>query len=198
MKSRGTKRFVRVGTKEAAIADYLIDPGISRFTVRAFAGGLLSGLGHNPVVGIRDFSGEARWDPAAPQQASLRLRVRAVSLTVENDTSDKDRREMERAMQQEVLESARYPEIVFESSAASMNGNGRVQIDGNLTLHGVTRQQRVPAQLAVTGDILRAFGEFSVRQTDYRIKLASVAGGALKLKDELKFTFDIVARRKPE
>ncbi|MGA2594158.1 MAG: YceI family protein, partial [Bryobacteraceae bacterium] len=173
-------------------------PGISRFTVRAFAGGLLSGLGHNPVIGIRDFSGEARWDPAAPQQASLRLRIRAESLTVENDTSDKDRREMERAMQQEVLETASYPEIVFESSAASMNGNGRVQIDGNLTLHGVTRSQRVPAQLAVTGDILRAFGEFSVRQTDYRIKLASVAGGALKLKDELKFTFDIVARRKPE
>ena len=158
----------------------------------------MSGLGHNPVVGIRDFSGVARWDPAVPQQASLRLSIRAASLTVENDTSDKDRREMERAMQQEVLESASYPEIVFESSAASMNGNGRIQIDGSLTLHGVTRPQRVPAQLSVTGDILRAFGEFSVRQTDYRIKLASVAGGALKLKDELKFTFDIVARRKPE
>jgi len=158
----------------------------------------LSGLGHNPVVGIRDFSGVARWDPAVPQQASLRLSIRAASLTVENDTSDKDRREMERAMQREVLESASYPEIVFESSAASMNGNGRIQIDGSLTLHGVTRPQRVPAQLSVTGDILRAFGEFSVRQTDYRIKLASVAGGALKLKDELKFTFDIVARRKPE
>ena len=158
----------------------------------------MSGLGHNPVVGIRDFSGVARWDPAVPQQASLRLSIRAASLTVENDTSDKDRREMERAMQREVLESASYPEIVFESSAASMNGNGRIQIDGSLTLHGVTRPQRVPAQLSVTGDILRAFGEFSVRQTDYRIKLASVAGGALKLKDELKFTFDIVARRKPE
>ena len=48
------------------------------------------------------------------------------------------------------------------------------------------------------GDILRANGEFTLRQTDYRIKLASVAGGALKLKDELKFTFDIVARRKSE
>ena len=166
--------------------------------MRAFAGGLLSGLGHNPVVGIRDFSGVARWDPAAPQQASLRLKIRAVSLTVENDTSDKDRREMERTMQQEVLESARYPEIVFASSAASMNGNGRVQIDGSLTLHGVTRPQRVPAQVAVTGNMLRAFGEFSIRQTDYRIQLASVAGGVLKLKDELKFTFDIVAHRKPE
>jgi polyisoprenoid-binding protein YceI len=67
-----------------------------------------------------------------------------------------------------------------------------------LTLHGVTRRERLPAQLAVTGDMLRAFGDFTIRQSDYRIKLASVAGGALKLKDELKFTFDIVARKGAE
>ena len=101
----------------------------------------------------------------------------------------------------EVLEISRYPEIVFESTAVSaVKGNGpvRVNIDGNLTLHGFTRPQSLPAQLAPMGDTLRANGEFTLRQTDYRIKLASVAGGALKLKDELKFTFDIVARRKSE
>ena len=43
--------------------------------------------------------------------------------------------------------------------------------------------------------MLRANGEFSVRQTDYGIKPVSVAGGALKLKDELKCSFDIVARK---
>ena len=181
--------------------DYLIDARISRFTVRGFAGGLLSGLGHNPVVAIRGFNGDASWDPAAPFQASLRLVVLAASLAVQNDVSDKDRREMERGMQDEVLEIARYPEIVFEStsvSAAEGSGPVRVKIDGNLTLHGVTRTQSLPVQLAPMGDTLRANGEFALRQSDYRIKLASVAGGALKLKDELKFTFDIVARRKQE
>jgi hypothetical protein len=43
--------------------------------------------------------------------------------------------------------------------------------------------------------MLRASGEFALKQTDYGIKLVSVAGGALKLKDELKFSFEIVARR---
>ena len=169
--------------------------------VRAFAGGLLSGLGHNPVVAIRGFNGDARWDPEAPSQAHLRMVVLAASLAVQNDISDKDRREMERGMQEEILEIARYPEIVFESTAVSaVTGNGpmRVKIDGNLTLHGVTRTQSLPVQLAPMGDTLRANGEFTLRQSDYRIKLASVAGGALKLKDELKFTFDIVARRKQE
>ncbi len=34
-----------------------------------------------------------------------------------------------------------------------------------------------------------------VRQTEYGIKLVSVAAGALKLKDELKFEFDLVGRK---
>ena len=184
--------------KKVSIADYLADAGMSRFTVRGFAGGLLSGLGHNPVVAIPDFTGEAQWDAGAPEKASLRMRIRAASLAVQNDISDKDRREMERVMREEVLESDRYPEILFESVNVSANQGGRVEIDGNLTLHGATRRERVPAQLAITGDILRAYGDFSIRQTDYRIKLASVAGGVLKLKDELKFNFDIVARKRTE
>jgi len=86
-------------TKESAITDYLIEAGMSRFTVRGTAGGLLSGLGHNPVVGITDFTGDAFWDPAEPQKESLRFRIRASSLEVQNDVSDKDRREMQRVMQ---------------------------------------------------------------------------------------------------
>jgi polyisoprenoid-binding protein YceI len=112
-----------------------------------------------------------------------RTRIRATALAVRNDINDKDRREMERVMREEVLETDKYPEIAFESTSASANPNGRVDIDGNLTLHGVTRRERVSAQLALTGGILRAFGDFSILQTDYRIKLASVAGGVLKLKD---------------
>jgi polyisoprenoid-binding protein YceI len=185
-------------TEEAAIADYLIEAGMSRFTVRGSAGGLLSGLGHNPVVAIQDFAGDAHWDPGEPQKASLRLKIRSASLTVKNDISDKDRREMERVMLQETIEADRFPEIAFESVAVSANSSGRAEIDGNMTLHGVTRRERLTAQFSVTGDMLRAFGDFTIRQTDYRIKLASVAGGALKLKDELKFNFDIVARKKAE
>jgi hypothetical protein len=46
------------------------------------------------------------------------------------------------------------------------------------------------------GDLVRAFGNFALLRTDYDLKLASVAGGALKTKDEIKFSFDIVPERK--
>ena len=34
-----------------------------------------------------------------------------------------------------------------------------------------------------------------MRQSDYEIKPVSAAGGTVKLKDELKLSFDIVARK---
>jgi polyisoprenoid-binding protein YceI len=65
-----------------------------------------------------------------------------------------------------------------------------------LTLHGVTRPQPLAAKVAVIGDTLRAFGSFTISQTDYDLKLVNIAGGALKVKDELKFSFNILARKK--
>ncbi len=51
------------------------------------------------------------------------------------------------------------------------------------------------AQVTLDGDDLRAQGDFTLKQTDYKIKPISVVGGALKLKDELKFSFDLVGHR---
>jgi hypothetical protein len=45
------------------------------------------------------------------------------------------------------------------------------------------------------GDMLRATGEVSIRQSDYGIEPVSAAGGTIKLKDELKLSFDISARK---
>jgi hypothetical protein len=40
---------------------------------------------------------------------------------------------------------------------------------------------------------MRAKGAFTLKQSSFGIKPVSVAGGTIKVKDELKFTFDIVA-----
>jgi len=103
-------------------------------------------------------------------------------------------------MQQEILETSSYPEIVYEASgiAATKAGEGQysITLNGDLSMHSVTRPQTVPARVALTADSFRVFGNFTLRQTDYDLKLASVAGGALKVKDELKFSFNILARKK--
>jgi len=184
---------------EKTAVRYAIDSKLSRFTVRAFASGVLSAFGHNPTIAVHDFAGEVQSMPDEVQGASLRLVAKAASLETVDDISDKDRREIQRQMHEEVLESSQYPEIVYECNSILGNrirdGQYAVALNGELTLHGVTRGQTIRAKGVLTDDTLRAFGDFSLLQTDYDIKLVSALGGALRVKDELKVSFDIVARK---
>jgi polyisoprenoid-binding protein YceI len=181
--------------------DYLIDPSASRLTVRAFAGGMLSGMGHSPTFIARDLAGQVTFDPESPGSASVRLRIGSASLAVLDSVSDKDRREIERTTSLEVLESPDYPEILFETSRAALAGGAggpyQAVLDGVLTLHGTSLPLQVLARVYPLGDMLRAQGEVTLRQSDYRINPVSVAGGMLKVKDEVKLAFDLVARAAP-
>ena len=178
---------------------YVIDGRASRFTVRVSASGMLAAMGHNPTIGIREFSGEMSFNSERIEASSFLIVVKASSLGVQDDVSDKDRREIERLMNQEVLETAKFPEIRYEASEISVTRISEMlcsaAINGELTLHGVTRRQPIGARLTLMGSMLRASGDFTLEQTDYNIKLISVGGGMLKVKDELKFSFEIVARR---
>jgi polyisoprenoid-binding protein YceI len=156
-------------------------------------------MGHNPTIAVRDFSGEAGFVPGTLDQAYIRVTVRTDSFEVTDDISSRDKAEIESKMKREVLETDRFTEISFESSSVSatqMGDNSYIaKITGNLSLHGATRNQVISAQVTVAGDTVRAFGEFTLRQTDYGITLVSVAGGTLKIKDELKIAFDFTARK---
>lgn len=189
----------RTGLSEAATVRYLIDGKGSKFTVQAVATGLLSAFGHNPTFAISDLEGEALVNPSALEESSLHLVIHAASLVVTNDINDKDRDEINRRTHEEVLESDGYPDIGYECSKVSVSKTGEgqywVALNGELSLHGVTRVQPVSARVTLNGDTLRAAGDFSVRQSDYEIKPVSAVGGAVRLKDELKLSFDITARK---
>jgi polyisoprenoid-binding protein YceI len=185
---------------EVATVHYGIETRGSTFTVRAYATGLLSAFAHSPTISIPDFEGEILLDPEAVEDSSVSLVVHANSLTVIGDVNDKDRQEINNRTHREVLESDSFAEISYECSSmtASKTGEGQysVALNGQLTLHGVTRTQPVSARVWLNGDMLRAVGEVSIRQSDYEILPVSAAGGTIKIKDELKLSFDISARKK--
>src|SRR3984893_16395536 len=132
-----------MGSTTETSVHYVTDTRASQFTVQVFSGGLLSAFGHNPTIAITDFLGEAQVNADDVERSSLRVTVKADSLMVKDNVSDKDRREMERAMHEEILETASYPEIVYECTKvnATKTGEGQysVTLTGDLTLHGVTR-----------------------------------------------------------
>lgn len=183
-----------------AIERYRFDPTVSSITAKAYAAGLLSAFGHDPLIGTHSFSGEVRCDAETFANGSLRIEIDTNSLAVVGNVAEKDRTEIERVMREEVLETARYPLIEFESNNVWLSrvrpGRFRARVIGDLVLHGVKKTNLwIDGEVTVEEAGLRAKGEFSLKQSDYQIKLVSVAGGAMKIKDEVKCMFELVARK---
>ena len=178
-------------------ARYRIDAGQSHFTVRAFAGGFLSALAHDHTIAVRDFEGNTEFTFGTVEPASLQMTIKAASLSVVDKISEKDRQKIEATMRDEVLEVSNFPEITFKSTGvnATKTGEGQYQarISGEISLHGVSRPITIASQLEFGDKLLRAKGNFALKQSSFGIKPVSVAGGTIKVKDEIKFVFDIVA-----
>lgn len=185
--------------RELSPVHYALDARQSRFTVRVWSGGPLAKLGHNPTIAITDYSGDIQCVSGKLEESQFSVAIHAKSLVVVEDMSEKDRAEIQATMLGDVLEAEKFPEIRFDSTAITseqvLEGLFRLEVTGNLNLHGVIRHLKFTSQVAFVGDTLRASGDFVLLQTDYNIKLYSVAVGALKLRDELKFVFDVVAKK---
>jgi polyisoprenoid-binding protein YceI len=195
----GTKVMGAATQRGLALAKFAIDPGASRFTVQAFATGLLSSFGHNPTIGIRDFDGEIECDPGTYQNARLRLSLRTRSMDVLDEMKRDDREKLEQEMYGKVLEADRFLTATFESKEITIQKLGddlfMAHVKGELQFHGTSHDHNFDARVTRMGTILRISGQFPLKQSDYGIKPFSFAGGALKLKDELKFGFELVARK---
>ena len=179
---------------------YQLDASRSKFMAEALAGGLLWFKGHNHLIAVRDFTGEARLDPDSIPSSTLRLTAKAASLEETSDVFTPQQKQIiNKELREIVLHPDKFPDIVFQSTGATGKATGTGQYDlklnGNLTLHGVTRPIVVPTQVTITGDELRAVGKFSINRSDYNVKATSAFHGLVRVKNRLKFTFDIVGRR---
>lgn len=176
---------------------YHFDLGQGRFTVQAFATGLLSFIGHDPIFVVREFTGQVEFEDDLIAKLRLELTISVGSLTLTGDVGQTERHEIETRMRAEVLETDMFPEIVLRVAAAHVErvaqARYRISLDGTLSLHGVTRPHRGEVELAMFADGLRLRGATSVQMSAFAIRPVTALGGAIRLKDEVKFAFDLAA-----
>jgi polyisoprenoid-binding protein YceI len=187
------------GPARLASVRYRIDAGQSRFLARAFSGGLLWFKGHDHFIAIRDLSGEAQLEADTINPATLQIRARADSLEETRDVFNEQQKQIiNKEWREIVFETSKYPEISFKSTEVKVTRNGnqiQARVEGDLTMHGVTRHVVIPAQVTLSGNDLRASGKFTVKRSDYNIKATSALHGMIRVRDKVTLTFDIVAHR---
>jgi polyisoprenoid-binding protein YceI len=169
----------------AAIAQpSAIDTGKSTITVRVFKAGVFSSFGHD-----HEIAGPIASGSVDAHAAKVQLQVKSSLLQVRDpDASAKDRADVQHTMAgPEVLDVTAYPEIAFHSTTAEPAGEGAWTVRGNLTLHGQTR----PVVVNVQGKDGHYTGTAQFKQTEFGIKPVKVAGGAVRVKDEVRIEFDV-------
>ncbi len=179
-------------------ARFVIDASQGSITAQAFAEGIFSFAGHNPTFAARQFGGEIQLAANDAEVASMLVAVRTDSLWLIDDLNEKNRAEIEKAMREKVLQTAKFPEIYFVSKDVSMrqsaNGKFTVKAIGTFSARGENQSQTIEAVAEISAAGIRATGEFFVRQSDFDIAQYKALGGTLKVKEEVKIRFDIAAR----
>jgi len=176
---------------------YRLDSSQSKFIAHALRGGLLWFKGHDHLVAVREFSGEAQITPDSITPASLEITAKAASMVETNSVfTDQQKQIIDKELREIVLQPEQYPDITFRSNSVTGKATAANQYDlkiaGDLSLHGVTRPINIPTHVTIMGSDLRAHGEFSVNRDEFKVKATSAAHGLVRVRNKIKFTFDIL------
>jgi polyisoprenoid-binding protein YceI len=179
---------------------YVLDSSQSKFVARAFAGGLLWFKGKDHLVAVREFTGQAQITPGSITPASLEITAKTESMVETRDVfTEQEKQIINKELREIVLEPEKYPEMVFKSTSVTGKSTSadryELKIDGDLTLHGVTRRITIPAEVTLSGNDMRARGEFSIDRGDFGVKATSAFHGMVRVRNKIEFTFDIVGHQ---
>jgi polyisoprenoid-binding protein YceI len=191
--------LVAAPVARAAPRRYALDPAQSRVEIHVGKTGVFGFAGHEHEVVAKALRGSATFDPDRIAASAVDLTIDAAALRVsgQGEPADDVPKVQEAMLGPTCLDAGRFPTIRFVSTAVAEAGaagaGGRdLTLQGNLTLHGVTRPLALRVHVEQTGDRLEATGKTTLRQTDFGITPISKAG-VVKVKDEIAIVWHLRA-----
>src|SRR5579871_4240971 len=140
-----------------------VDTQRSAITIHVGKSGLFSAAAHDHTVDAPISSGTIL-ESGTPR---IEFSVKTAKMTVKPDPkiNASDQATIQTHMEDMTLETKKYPEIAFRSSRIERIGDGQWKVDGDLSLHGVTK----PVSLTVkkTGESYTT--HTVLKQTDFGI-----------------------------
>ena len=124
---------------------------------------------------FKKFSGQLRFDPAAPAAAKSTIEVELASVDTGSSEGDTE------VATKTWFDTKAFPRARFESGSVKALGGNKYEVAGKLTIKGKTVDVVVPATFAAQGKTGVFEGRLTIRRGDF-----SIGDGAWK-------AFDIVA-----
>jgi polyisoprenoid-binding protein YceI len=167
----------------------------------------MAALGHNHVIAVRELRGSVQLhDELARSMVELQFPVAALSVdeaalraasgadftTTVNDSAREGTRT--NMLGDKLLQAAGNPAITLSSERLVATADGWLMTT-RIGVRGQEAHVDIPLQLQKNGDQLTASGEFTVLQSTLGLTPFSVMMGALRVKDEIRVRFRVVATR---
>ena len=162
-------------------------------------------LGHSHGVEGKLKAGQVLTDSQSPSKLVFDMRsfvadtetarkVFGIDASIDTATVKKVNQNM---LGKEILDVQRFPEASLDKASLrktgkqSAKGLDEYQLEGDFTLHGVSRHVVIPCDMEIKDGWHHLRGRFTIRQTDFGIKPYSKAFGAVGIKDELVIMGDL-------
>ena len=177
-----------------AAEQHCVVPGRGYFRIHVGSAGLLGSLGHEHSIEAQKVTGCAMVDSNDAVRSSVKLEFSAADIRViDPNENAKDRAEVQKTMETQVLQISEYPRVTFESTGVEQDGAlNHLRLRGNLTIRGKTVPIIIPVIVTRLADgTYRVAGEYRFKQSTFLIKPIQLAGGAVKVKDEVQTEFEL-------
>jgi polyisoprenoid-binding protein YceI len=162
-----------------------IDGPHSSLKVRVSKSGFFSAFAHNHEIEAPIESGEVT--ESGSLSVELRVDTRKMRVLDPEASADTKAQVQKTMLGPQVLDTERFPEIRFRSTEVEAKGTDHWVVHGTLDLHGQSRP--VTVEVALKDGMYR--GTATLKQTGFGMKPVTVAGGTVKVKDEVKVEFEI-------
>ncbi len=178
----------------AATRTWQIDPAhaAAHFSVRHL-------MVSNVKGEFSNVTGTVNWDDSDISKSSLEVTIDTSTVNTNNANRDKDLRS------DRFLNVEQFPKMTFRSKSIKPAGNGKLEMTGDLTIRGITREVTfdVDGPTAPVKDPwgnLRAGGSATakINRQNFDVKWnAALEGGGVVVGDEVAITIDLELIRKP-
>ncbi len=143
MKKRLLAAATLLMSLNASAADYVIDTRGGHASINF----KIPHLGYSMLLGrFNDFSGNFSYDANNVSAAKIEVSINTTSLDSNHAERDKHLKGGD------FIEADKFGEATFTSSRISDKGNGKLEVKGDLTLHGVTKSIVINAVKVGEGD----------------------------------------------